>query len=66
MKFFSSDCDCALINGKTLITPGFYDSEHSHICSVCLMFGVSSLIEIQWLQIEPSEKGTHTSECMML
>ena len=45
---------------------GFYNNAHLHICSICLRFDVSSLIEIQYLQIEPSEKGTHTNESMML
>ena len=47
-------------------TPGFYDNEHLHICSICLRLAVSSLTEIQYLQIEPGGKGTHTDESMML
>ena len=38
----------------------------THICSICLKLDVSSLIEIQYSQIEPSEKRTHTNESMML
>ena len=33
---------------------------------ICLRLDVSSLTEIQYLQIDPSEKGTHTNKIMML
>ena len=52
-----------MVNYKT---PGFYDNAHLHVCSICLRLFVSSLKEIQYLQIEPSEKGTHTNESLML
>ena len=44
------------IHGKTIETPGFNDNAHLHICSICLRHDVSSLTEIQYLQIEPSER----------
>ena len=47
-------------------TPGFCDNAHLHICSICLRLDVSLLTEIQYLQIEPSEKETHTNESIML
>ena len=37
-----------------------------HIYSICLRRLASSLTEIQYLQIKPGEKRTHTSESMML
>ena len=46
--------------------PGFYDNAHLHICSICLRLDVSWLTEIQYLQIELSEKGAHANESMML
>ena len=45
---------------------GFYDNAHFHICSASLRLVVSSLTEILYWQIEPSGKGTHTNESMML
>ena len=47
-------------------TPGFYDNAHLLICSISLKLDVSSLTEIQYLQIETNEKGTHANENMML
>ena len=44
---------------------GFYDNAHLHICSICLRLDVSSLVKIQYSEIEPSEKGTHTNESMI-
>ena len=41
--------------------PDFYDKSGLHISSICLR-----LDEIQYLQIERSEKGKHTNESMML
>ena len=52
-----------MVNYKAL---GFYDNAHLHNGSICLMLVVSSLAEFQYLQIEPSGKGTHTNESMML
>ena len=52
--------------GKTIEVPGFYDNAHLSIFSICLIFDMSSLTEIQHLEIESSEKGTHTNERMML
>ena len=54
------------INSKTIKTPGFYDNAYLHICSICLRLDVSSLTEIQYLQIEQSEKATHTNESTMI
>ena len=62
-KFFSF---WLWINSKTIKTPGFYDDAHLHICSICLRLDVFSLTEIQYLQNELSEKGTHTIESMTL
>ena len=45
-------------NDRTKKAPGFYNKFHLHICSICLRLDVSSLKEIQWLQIELNEKGT--------
>ena len=36
------------------------------MCSICLRLVVSSLTEIQYLDIDPSRKGTHPSESMMV
>ena len=36
------------------------------ICWICLRLDMSSLTEIRYLQIKPSEKGTHTNDNMML
>ena len=44
----------------------FYDNAHFYICLICWRLNVSSLTKIQYLQIEPSEKRTHTNENMML
>ena len=33
---------------------------------ICLRLDVSLLTEIQYLQIEPSAKGTHTNQSIML
>ena len=55
-----------MINDKILKTPGFYENAHLLIYSICLRHYVSSLTEIQYLQIEPSEKGHHINESMML
>ena len=46
------------INSKTVKAPGFYENAHLHICLICLRHYVSSLTGIQYLQIEPSVKGT--------
>ena len=46
-------------------TRGFYNDAYLHICSICLRLDVSLLPEIQYLQIEPSGKETHTNESMM-
>ena len=35
---------------------GFYDNAHLHICSICLRLVVSSLIEIQYLQVNQVER----------
>ena len=40
-----------MVNAKA---PGFYDSVHLHNGSFCLILAVSSLTEIQYLQIELS------------
>ena len=40
-------------------TPGFYDNAYLHNSS-----DVSSLTEIQYWEIEPSEKETHSNESM--
>ena len=53
------------MNGKTIKALDFYDNAHLHICLICLRLAVSSLSKIQYLQIEPNEKGTHTNESMM-
>ena len=45
--------------------PGFHDNVHFDICSICLRLNVSSLREIQYSQIEQSEKRTHTNESMI-
>ena len=37
-----------------------------HFMHIRLRHSVCSLTKIQYLQIEPSEKGTYTSESMML
>ena len=47
-------------------TRGFYNDAYLHICSIGLRLAVSSVTEIQYLQIEPSEKRSHTNESMML
>ena len=47
-------------------TPGFYENAHLHICSICLRLVVTSLTEIQYLQIESGGKGTHTNVSIML
>ena len=54
------------IYGKTIKTHGFYDSAYLHICSICVRLDVSSVTEIQYLQNEPSGKGTHTNKSIML
>ena len=54
------------MNGKTIKAPGFSNNVHLHICSKFTRLDVSSLTEIQYLQIESSEKGTYTNESMML
>ena len=46
-------------------TPAFYDNAHLHICTICLRLDVSSLTEIQYLQIRVSKKGLHTNEIVM-
>ena len=46
-------------------TSGFYDNAHLPLCSICLRLDVPSLTEIQYLQIELSEKRTNTNESMM-
>ena len=51
---------------KTIQTPGIYESAHLHICSIYLRHYVSLLTETQYLHVEPSDKGTHTIENMML
>ena len=38
---------------------------HLHICSICLRLVVLSLTEIQYFQIEPGGKGTHTNGSIM-
>ena len=43
-------------------TPGFHNDAHLHICSIGLRLVVSSMTEIQYLQIEPSEKRSHTND----
>ena len=45
------------INGKTIKAPGLCNSTH--------ILHLSSSTEIQYLQIVPSEKGTHTNQSMM-
>ena len=52
-----------MVNYKT---PHFYDDAYFHICSTCLRLVLSSWTEIQYLEIKPSGKGTHTNEIMML
>ena len=47
-------------------TPGFQDNARFYNCPIGLRPDVSSLTEIKYLQIEPSKKGTHTNENMML
>ena len=54
------------INGKTIKTPGSYENAYLHIWSICVKQYVSSLIQIQYLQIESSDKGTLTNENMIL
>ena len=39
-----------------------YDNAHLYILSIFLRLDISSLTKIQYFQIEPSEKGTYTSE----
>ena len=53
------------IDGKTIKTTGIYNNAHLDICSICSRFDVSSLAEIQYLQME-SGKGTHDNESIML
>ena len=53
------------INDETIKTTGFCDNAHSYICSICLRLDIFSLTEIQNLQINPSEKETHTNESIM-
>ena len=47
-------------------TPGFYNNANLHICLICLRLVMSSLTEIQYLQIELSAQGMHTNEKIML
>ena len=54
------------VNGKTIKTPSLCNNAHLHICSICFKLDLSSLTEIQYLQIEPSEKETRIDESMML
>ena len=63
MNFFSFECELIILNYKR---PGFYDNVHLNICSICKRLVVSSLTKVHYLEIEPSEKGTHTNESMLL
>ena len=42
-------------------TPSFYNDADLHIC-----FDAYSLAGIQFLELEPSDKGTHTNESIIL
>ena len=46
-------------------TPTFYNNAHCHIWSICLGLAMSSLTEIQYLQIELGAKRIHTNESMI-
>ena len=63
LNFFSFDGELMI---KTIKTPDFYENAHLRFFSICLRHYLSSLTEIQYLQIEPSYKGTHTIESMTL
>ena len=60
LNVFSFDCELMVKLLKHLVFT------ITHVCSICLKLDVSSLTEIQYSQIEPSEKRTHTNESMML
>ena len=60
LNIFTFGCEL-MVNHKSI---WFYT--HLHICSTCLRLHVSSLTKIHYLQIKPSERGTHNNRTMML
>ena len=62
--------DCFEVNASRIVCWRFLflivNYAHLHSYTICLRPDMYSSTEIQYLQNEPSEKGTHTKESMML